>query len=88
MFEHFDNLEKFDGMKRYSDSKLVLNVPACKLSTTTPADKIIVHNFFPEKVVTGLDNNLPGWLRPFIGLVRRFMALTMGEVSRTLERQR
>lgn len=84
IFEHFDNREKYDGMRRYFDSKLVLNAFVRKLATIDISDKIIFNNVCPGMVATGLDNTLPSWLRLVMSLVKKVMARTVEEGSRAL----
>jgi NAD(P)-dependent dehydrogenase (short-subunit alcohol dehydrogenase family) len=81
---HFDDRKTYDGMRRYGDSKLVMNAFCRRLATIVSSDEVIVNNVCPGMVATGLDKGLPVWLRTIMSIVRKFMARTVEEGGRAL----
>jgi NAD(P)-dependent dehydrogenase (short-subunit alcohol dehydrogenase family) len=84
LHDHFDNQQTYSGMTRYPDSKLAVNAFARHLATTVSSNEVIVNNVCPGMVATGFDRSLPGWIMvPFI-FIRKAVARTVEECSRTL----
>jgi NAD(P)-dependent dehydrogenase (short-subunit alcohol dehydrogenase family) len=71
-------------MRRYSDSKLVLNAFCRRLATIVPSDQVIVNNVCPGMVATDFDRGLPVWLKLIMSVVKQFMARDVAEGGRTL----
>ncbi|PNP53756.1 hypothetical protein THARTR1_05880 [Trichoderma harzianum] len=80
---HFDDEATFSKFFRYADTKTVINAYARRLAALAPSE-VIVNNPCPGLVQTGLDKNLPFYLRIPMGLVRKSMARTVEEGARTL----
>jgi NAD(P)-dependent dehydrogenase (short-subunit alcohol dehydrogenase family) len=79
LLPHFDNRQTYDGMRRYSDSKLVINAFVRKLATMVNEDEVIVNNVCPGMVATGFDKGLPGWIRVPMRLIRVVVARSVVE---------
>ncbi|KAK4067542.1 hypothetical protein Trihar35433_6102 [Trichoderma harzianum] len=80
---HFDDEATFSKFFRYADTKTVVNAYVRRLAALAPSE-VIVNNPCPGLVQTGLDKNLPFYLRIPMGLVRKSMARTVEEGARTL----
>ncbi|KAL7954616.1 hypothetical protein V8C34DRAFT_293799 [Trichoderma compactum] len=80
---HFDDEASFSKYFRYADTKTVINAYVRRLAALAPSE-VIVNNPCPGLVQTGLDKNLPFYLRLPMGLVRKSMARTVAEGARTL----
>jgi len=76
--------EIYDRIRRYRDSKLLMNAFCRRLATIVSSDEVIANIVCPGMVATGLENGLPGWLRTIMSIVRKFMASTVEEGGRTL----
>ena len=83
IMDHFDSQSKFSRVRRYADSKLVVNAYTRRLAALAPSE-VIVNNLCPGLVQTGLDKNLPVILRGIMGMVRKTMARPVEEGARTL----
>jgi retinol dehydrogenase-14 len=83
VIDHFDDEKNFDKMNRYADSKLVVHAYVRRLATLAPSE-VIVNNLCPGPVQTGLDKNLPLYLKAVIRLVRKFTARDIAEGARTI----
>ncbi|KAM0260404.1 hypothetical protein ACHAQJ_002806 [Trichoderma viride] len=80
---HFDDEANFNKLFRYADTKTVVNAYVRRLAALAPSE-VIVNNPCPGLVQTGLDKNLPFYLRLPMGVARRFMGRTVEEGARTL----
>ncbi|KAL7798576.1 hypothetical protein V8C37DRAFT_368338 [Trichoderma ceciliae] len=80
---HFDDEANFNRLFRYGDTKTVVNAYVRRLAALAPSE-VIVNNLCPGIVQTGLDKNMPFYLRLPMGLVRRTMGRTVEEGARTL----
>ncbi|KAL7913117.1 hypothetical protein GGI35DRAFT_274744 [Trichoderma velutinum] len=83
ILDHFDDEAVYNKYFRYADTKLVVNAYVRRLAALAPSE-VIVNNPCPGLVQTGLDKNLPFYLRVPMGLVRKTMARTVEEGARTL----
>lgn len=83
VLSHFDDEATFSKFFRYADTKTVVNAYVRRLAALAPSE-VIVNNPCPGLVQTGLDKNLPFYLRIPMGLVRKSMARTVEEGARTL----
>jgi NAD(P)-dependent dehydrogenase (short-subunit alcohol dehydrogenase family) len=79
LLTHLDNRQTYDGMRRYSDSKLVINAFVRRLATMVKADEVIVNNVCPGMVATGFDKGLPVWIRVPMRFVRMVVARSVVE---------
>jgi NAD(P)-dependent dehydrogenase (short-subunit alcohol dehydrogenase family) len=84
VISHFDDREKYDGMSRYPDSKLLVNAFVRHLATVVSSDEIVANTLCPGMVQTRFDRTLPSPLRAVMFLVRKVMARTVDEGARTL----
>lgn len=80
---HFDDEANFNKFFRYADTKTVVSAFVRRLGALAP-DEVVVNNPCPGLVQTGLDKNLPFYLRLPMGLVRRYTGRTVAEGARTL----
>ncbi|MCJ1325591.1 hypothetical protein MMC10_002254 [Thelotrema lepadinum] len=72
--EHFDNKEKYNGLQRYGDTKLLLYAWSMALAQHVSSAKVVINNVCPGLVATGFDANLPFWLKPIMWVVRKLLA--------------
>jgi NAD(P)-dependent dehydrogenase (short-subunit alcohol dehydrogenase family) len=63
---HWDSKEKYHSLQRYSDSKLMVTAFTEELARHVDPSKVIVNCVCPGMVSTGLDANLPIWLKPIM----------------------
>jgi NAD(P)-dependent dehydrogenase (short-subunit alcohol dehydrogenase family) len=63
---HWDNKEKYHPLQRYSDSKLMVTAFTEELARHVDPSEVIVNCVCPGMVSTGLDANLPIWLKPIM----------------------
>ncbi|EHK24808.1 uncharacterized protein TRIVIDRAFT_146040 [Trichoderma virens Gv29-8] len=80
---HFDDEANFSKFFRYADTKTVVNAYVRRLAALAPSE-VIVNNPCPGLVQTGLDKNLPFYLKLPMVLVRKSMGRTVEEGARTL----
>jgi len=80
---HFDDRKQYN-MKRYVDSKLVVNAFARKLATAVSPNCVIVNTVCPGMVATGFDKGMPAYIRIPMSLVRAVRARDIDEGGRTL----
>ena len=79
----WDDKEKYRPMQRYSDSKLMVAAFTQELARHVDPSKVIINNLCPGMVSTGLDVNLPLWLKPIMWLMRLLRARTPEVGART-----
>ena len=72
--EHFDDKQKYYGLQRYGDSKLLVCAWSMALAQHVSSSKVIINNMCPGLVATGFDVNLPFWLKPPMWAFRKLMA--------------
>jgi len=86
VLQHFDDRNIFNGMTRYQDSKFMVNVLVRSLAKVEGGEspRVIVNHVCPGLVRTGLDDNLPVWLKLVMTMYRRVMARHVSEGARTL----
>jgi NAD(P)-dependent dehydrogenase (short-subunit alcohol dehydrogenase family) len=63
---HWDDKKKYHPLQRYSDSKLMVTAFTEALARHVDPSKVIVNCVCPGMVSTGLDANLPIWLKPIM----------------------
>ena len=80
---HFDDEANFDKLYRYADTKTVVNAYVRRLAALAPSE-VIVNNACPGLVQTGVDKNLPFYLKLPMGLIRKSTGRTVEEGARTL----
>ncbi|RFU76891.1 hypothetical protein TARUN_5341 [Trichoderma arundinaceum] len=80
---HFDNEANYNKFFRYADTKTVVNAYVRRLAALAPSE-VIVNNLCPGLVQTGLDKNLPFYLRLPMLFFRRSAGRTVEEGARTL----
>ncbi|KAL6891180.1 NAD(P)-binding protein [Trichoderma longibrachiatum] len=80
---HFDDEANFNKLYRYADSKTVVNAYVRRLAALAPSE-VIVNNACPGLVRTGIDKNLPFYLKLPMGLIRQSTGRTVEEGARTL----
>ncbi|KAL6902586.1 NAD(P)-binding protein [Trichoderma evansii] len=80
---HFDDEANFSKYFRYADTKTVVNAYVRRLAALAPSE-VIANNPCPGLVQTGLDKNLPFYLRLPMAVARRSMGRTVEEGARTL----
>lgn len=81
---HFNDRQVYNNLRRYGDSKFLLNAFVHRLATTVPSHEVIVNNVCPGFVATGFDRQLPAWLRPIMYVMRKTVAKTVEEGGRAL----
>ena len=81
--QHWDDEEKYKPMLRYPDSKLMIAAFTQELSKKVDSSKVIINNVCPGMVSTGIDINLPLWLKPILWLMRLIRARTLEVGART-----
>ncbi|KAK0511058.1 hypothetical protein JMJ35_006610 [Cladonia borealis] len=79
----WDDKERYRPMQRYSDSKLMVAAFTQELARHVDPSKVIVNNLCPGMVSTGLNVNLPLWLKPIMWLLRLIRAGTPEVGART-----
>lgn len=84
VIEYFDDRNTYDGLRRYGDSKFVINAFVRRLASVVPSSEVIVNNFCPGVVATGIDRDLPVWLRGIMFLIRKAVARTVEVGGRTV----
>lgn len=55
----FDDAKKANNLKRYGDSKLVVNAFIRHLATVLPSSEVIMNNFCPGAVPSNLEQEVP-----------------------------
>ncbi|KAL7817790.1 NAD(P)-binding protein [Trichoderma gracile] len=80
---HFDDEANFNKLYRYADSKTVVNAYVRRLAALAPSE-VMVNNACPGLVQTGIDKNLPFYLKLPMGLLRKSTGRTVEEGARTL----
>ncbi|OKL57094.1 hypothetical protein UA08_07577 [Talaromyces atroroseus] len=81
---HFDSKEGFSGMTRYGDSKLLVNAFVRKLATRVSPDEVIVNNFCPGMVSSGMEKNAPLWMRCIVKVIMAIRARSVEVGSRMM----
>ena len=82
--QRYDDKARYGNLQRYSDSKLMIAAFTEALALHIPASRVIVNNLCPGSVATGLDVNLPLWLKPIMWMHRKLRARTVEEGATTL----
>lgn len=81
---YFDNAKTANKMKRYNDSKLVVNAFINHLATLIPSSEVIVNNFCPGAVPTSLEQNTPWLVRKTVLAVKNLIGRSIQEAGRTV----
>jgi NAD(P)-dependent dehydrogenase (short-subunit alcohol dehydrogenase family) len=81
--QHWDDKNKYHSLERYSDSKLMITAFTEELARHVDSREVIVNCVCPGMVSTGIDVNLPFWLKPIMGTVRFLYARTPEKGART-----
>ncbi|KAK9491504.1 hypothetical protein V1508DRAFT_357824 [Lipomyces doorenjongii] len=84
VLHRFDDKMQFSSFFRYSDSKLLVSMFVQELAKHIPQDKVVINHMCPGMVSTGIDANLPVYLRPIVRVVKWFLARTPEEGARIL----
>lgn len=71
---HFDDKKKFWGMRRYQDSKLMINAFVQRLATMVPSSEVIVNAVCPGVIATRFNRTLPCWIKPAMFVYWKFNA--------------
>lgn len=74
---HFDDRTKYQGPRRYHDSKLAVNALVQRLGTIVPSCEVIVNAVCPGVVATNFHRNLPWWLKPAMSIYNMIHAKTV-----------
>ncbi|KAH7134181.1 hypothetical protein EDB81DRAFT_858828, partial [Dactylonectria macrodidyma] len=74
LLEHIDTSEAIPTYARYSDSKLLVVMFQLELAQRYASDKVIVNNFCPGMINTGMSDVLPIYLRVPMNLVKAMVA--------------
>ena len=82
--EHFDDKQKYNGLQRYGDSKLLVCAWSMVLAQHVSPSKVIINNVCPGLVATGFDVNLPFWLKPPMWAIRKLMAKPVTQAGKDL----
>ncbi|KAL7946393.1 hypothetical protein V8C42DRAFT_344242 [Trichoderma barbatum] len=80
---YFDDEANFSKFFRYADTKTVVNAYVRRLAALAPSE-VIVNNPCPGLVQTGLDKNLPFYLKLPMEFIRKSAGRTVEEGARTL----
>ncbi|KAK9376360.1 uncharacterized protein V1513DRAFT_375935 [Lipomyces chichibuensis] len=80
----FDDKTQYSSFFRYSDSKFLVSMFVQELAKHVPQDKVVINHVCPGMVSTGIDANLPFYLRPIVGAVKSLFARTAEEGARIL----
>ncbi|KAL7937833.1 hypothetical protein V8C35DRAFT_293763 [Trichoderma chlorosporum] len=80
---YFDDEANFSKFFRYADTKTAISAYVRRLATLAPSE-VIVNNPCPGLVQTGLDKNLPFYLRLPMVVIRKSTGRTVEEGARTL----
>ncbi|TFK35909.1 hypothetical protein BDQ12DRAFT_725700 [Crucibulum laeve] len=70
------NIPKQSNMKRYHDSKLLLNMWVCELAKRIEPSEIVINCLCPGLVQTNIDSSLPFWLKPILAAWRYWSGRT------------
>ncbi|CRG91994.1 WW domain-containing oxidoreductase [Talaromyces islandicus] len=84
ILEHLDDRNLYQPLKRYGDSKLIVNAFVRHLATLVPDTEVIINNLCPGLVATDLDNDSPLLIRGVMYIFRKIAARTVEEGSRTV----
>ena len=79
----WDDKKRYNPMQQYSNSKLMIAAFTQELARHVSSSKVIVNNLCPGMVSTGLDVNLPLWLKPIMRIWRLARARTPEVGART-----
>ncbi|KAJ3521338.1 hypothetical protein NM208_g13337 [Fusarium decemcellulare] len=74
VLQHFDTAEDIPAFARYGDSKLLSVLFQLELANHIDPDKVIVNNFCPAMVATGMSDVLPVYLRIPMDLIKAIRA--------------
>lgn len=81
---HFDDKKKFRGMRRYQNSKLMINAFVQRLATIVPSSEVIVNAVCPGVIATGFNRTLPCWIKPAMFVYWKFNARPVDEGARVV----
>uniref|UniRef100_A0A093UZ97 WW domain-containing oxidoreductase n=1 Tax=Talaromyces marneffei PM1 TaxID=1077442 RepID=A0A093UZ97_TALMA len=76
----FDDEQAAKKMKRYNDSKLVVNAFIHHLATIVPSSEVIMNNFCPGAVPTNFEQHMP-WL------IGKIVLAAKKSIGRSIQRQ-
>ncbi|KAH7150342.1 hypothetical protein B0J13DRAFT_549946 [Dactylonectria estremocensis] len=74
LLQHIDTSEAIPAFAKYSDSKLLVVLFQLELARRYAGDKVIVNNFCPGMINTGMSDVLPIYLRIPMNLVKAVVA--------------
>lgn len=80
----FDDAKTANKLKRYNDSKLVVNAFVHHLATIVPSSEVIVNNFCPGAVPTNLEQNTPWLIRKIVLTAKNLIGRSIQEAGRTV----
>ncbi|KAK9358515.1 hypothetical protein V1504DRAFT_435723 [Lipomyces starkeyi] len=84
VLHRFDDKTQYRSFLRYSDSKLLVSMFVQELAKNIPQDKVVINHMCPGMVSTSLDANIPRYLKPIVGIVKKLRARTPEEGARIL----
>ncbi|KAK9384517.1 hypothetical protein V1515DRAFT_541833 [Lipomyces mesembrius] len=84
VLHRFDDKMQYKSFRRYSDSKLLVSMFVQELAKHIPQDKVVINHMCPGMVSTSLDANIPQYLKPIVGIVKKLRARTPEEGARIL----
>lgn len=80
----FDDAKTANKLKRYNDSKLVVNAFIRHLATVVPSSEVVVNNFCPGAVPTNLERNTPWVIRKIVLTAKNLIGRSIQEAGRTV----
>ncbi|PYH90938.1 putative short-chain dehydrogenase [Aspergillus ellipticus CBS 707.79] len=80
---HFDDRAIYQGLARYSDSKLIINAFVQRLASIIPDSEVVINNFGRGLVKTNLEKDPPLWLKIIMFIFRALYDRTVDAAGRT-----
>ncbi|KAK9371246.1 hypothetical protein V1509DRAFT_614057 [Lipomyces kononenkoae] len=84
VLRHFDDKAKYKRFLRYGDSKLLVTMFVQELAKHISQDKVVINHMCPGMVVTSIDADIPIYLKPIVGVVKKLRGRTPEEGARIL----
>lgn len=84
VISHFDDPKNYVYGKRYQDAKLVVNAFVQRLATKVSSSEVIINCVCPGIIATGVNQNLPLWIKPFMYVFFKIKARPVVEGGRVV----
>ena len=79
-----DDAKRSSKLKRYNNSKLIVNAFIRHLATMGPASELVMNNFCPGAVPTNFEHNMPWLVRTIVMPAKKLLGRSIQEAGRTV----